>query len=140
MNAEKTLTHVGTVAKHLASMGMAITQCGPEWEAKHRASIAQIVADFLPSGSGWDRGTTFDMDGRDDRLIFSGSYHHVDNAGMYDGWTDHRIIVTPTFDGISVDVKGRNRNDIKEYLGDIFYQSLKMSIGWDADANRYVRA
>ena len=135
-----TLTHVGTVAQHLASLSKALTQCSPEWDTKHRATIAQIVADHLPSGSGWDCGTTFDADGRDDRLVLTGSYHHMDDAGGYDGWTEHTITVRPEFSGISVSVSGRNRNDIKGYLGDLFYQCLTTHIGYDADSGRYVQA
>jgi hypothetical protein len=145
MNAEKTLTNINAVAAHLSSLSIAVANCvkgGMEdWEEKHRDSIAQIVADHLPRGSGWDHGTTFDIDASStNRLVFSGSFHHMDEHGGYDGWTDHKIIITPTFDGVDVDVKGRNRNGIKTMLGEDFYWCLTKKIGWDADANRYVRA
>jgi hypothetical protein len=58
-------------------------------------------------------------------LVIVTSYHHMNDAGMYDGWTDHKVIVTPSLvHGFVLRITGRNRNDIKEYIADLFQQSL----------------
>lgn len=83
------------------------------------------LADLLPSGSGFDSGTTFDEDSStDSRLVFRTSFHHMNDGGMYDGWTDHTVTVRPAFTGLDIKVSGRNRNDIKDYIGDAFAEIL----------------
>ena len=37
---------------------------------------------------------------------------------------EHLVIVTPEFDGINVRVTGKNRNDIREYLADLYHDAL----------------
>ena len=52
------------------------------------------------------------------------SYHHMDEHGFYDGWTEHKIKIVPTFSGEDIKISGRNRNDIKDYLHEIFSQFI----------------
>lgn len=80
---------------------------------------------LLPSGSGFDDGSKIDVDNsRKDKIIITTAFHHMDEHGGYCGWTDHKIIVTPDFDGINIKVTGNNRNQIKEYIADTFYHCL----------------
>jgi hypothetical protein len=73
-----------------------------------------------PSGSGFDNGTQIDRD-RSDVLIFSTSFHHMDEAGGYDGWTEHTVRVKPSLAwGFDLTVSGRDRNGIKDYIADVF--------------------
>lgn len=81
--------------------------------------------DLLPSGSGFDNGSHLDVhNSKRDKIIITTSFHHMDENGYYCGWTDHKIIVTPDFDGINIKVTGNNRNQIKEYIADTFYHCL----------------
>ena len=98
---------------------------------QHRARIDRLVSNHLPSGSGWDSGTTLDHGmSNANRLVFHGSFHHMDDNGSYDGWTDHSIIVTASLtSGIDLRVTGRNRNDIKEYLAEMFQYALTQMEG-----------
>lgn len=48
--------------------------------------------------------------------------------GMYVGWTEHTITVTPSFIGLNVKVSGRNRNEIKDYIADHFSDCLETEI------------
>lgn len=50
--------------------------------------------------------------------------HQNCDSGMYDGWTEHKVTVTPSFSGFDITVSGRNRNGIKEYIADMFYTAL----------------
>jgi len=52
----------------------------------------------------------------------------MNDGGMYDGWTEHTVSITPAFAGINVSVSGRNRNDIKDYLGDTFQCALTAEV------------
>lgn len=87
--------------------------------------IAAIVKEHAPSGSGFDSGTTFDEDHsrvgeKGEVLVFGTAFHHMNEAGMYDGWTEHTVRMRPMFGGLDVRVSGRNRNDIKEYIAEQF--------------------
>jgi hypothetical protein len=77
-----------------------------------------------PSGSGFDNGTQIDED-RSDVLRFATAFHHMDECGMYDGWTEHTIRVKPSLAwGFDLKVSGRDRNGIKDYIADVFAQWL----------------
>lgn len=84
------------------------------------------LTDLLPQGSGFDNGTTIDLDeSRSERLVLFTSFHHMDENGFYDGWTDHRITIVPSlqFD-FNIRIGGRNRNDIKEHMYEVFRVAL----------------
>lgn len=106
-----------------------------EWFEKHTEHIRQLIRDFMPSGSGWDHGTTLDLENSHaDKLVFYGQFHHMDQNGFYDGWTDHTVTVTPSLASrFHIRISGRNRNDIKEYLTDTFSFALEIPIVWRAD-------
>ena len=111
-----------------------------EWFVTWSDRINELV-DMLPSGSGWDCGTKIDLDkSHATKIVLYGSYHHMHESGMYDGWTDHTITVTPSFSGINIRISGRNRNDIKDYLAETFDCDLCQYVMWDTEAGGYVRA
>lgn len=88
------------------------------------------MMDDLPSGSGIDNGIKILLDKcKDDKLFFKLGYHHMDEHGSYDGWTEHEVIVTPSFvGGFDLRVTGVNKNYIKEYLHDILNESFTITI------------
>lgn len=92
-----------------------------EWIKKHSDSIDEML-EALPHGSGIDQGVQFDFENSSDsKLIFTLSFHHMDDNGYYDGWTDHKLIVTPTFGGFNIRITGRDKREIKEYLAQLFH-------------------
>jgi len=97
-----------------------------EWFVRHSKRLLALVKDKLPSGSGFDSGTTIDVErSTPERLVFSTSYHHMNEGGMYDGWTEHEVIVTPSLHhGISVRITGRDRNQIKDFIHESFRAAL----------------
>ncbi len=101
-----------------------------EWIGKHTERINRLVDENLPTGSGFDSGTQFSYNtSHRGRLVFHTSFHHMDEGGSYDGWTDHPVSVTPDlFFGINVKVGGRDRNDIKDYIGEVFGDALETEI------------
>jgi len=85
------------------------------------------LVDELPSGSGIDTGTKIVLDEcTKDKLVFEFGFHHMNDGGMYDGWTEHKLVVTPCFSGINLKITGRDRNQIKEYLYDTYSYALSV--------------
>ena len=97
-----------------------------QWGPIARARLDQLV-NMLPSGSGIDSGTKL-VSASASKIVLECSFHHMNDCGMYDGWTDHRITIRPTFDSLDISVSGRNRNDIKEYLHEVYSLALSENI------------
>jgi hypothetical protein len=97
-----------------------------EWASKHEDKILALVKDHMPSGSGFDCGTGFDLDkSTPDKLVFNTSFHHMADCGMYDGWTEHTITVKPSLAfGFTLRITGKNRNDIKSIISEDFDNAL----------------
>ncbi len=117
------------VYKHLARLIDSYHRCketnNPHM-GMHEERIEKIVKDHLPSGSGVDNGTSLDFDrSSKERLVFTMGFHHMDEYGYYDGWTEHEVIVTPSLAwGFDLRITGRNKRDIKMYLGDLYHDAL----------------
>ena len=120
-----------TNARRIANLLAAIVSCetsgNVEWQRRHTESLDRIVKDTGPSGSGFDIGTEFNYTrSTPDKLIFETSFHHMDQWGGYSRWTDHTITVRASLAwGIDVRVGGRNHNDIKDYVGEVFTSWLE---------------
>lgn len=97
-----------------------------QWGDIARDRLDQLV-NLLPSGSGIDSGTKL-ISASASRIVLECSFHHMNEDGYYDGWTQHRITVRPTFDGMELSISGRNRNDIKEYLHEVYALALSEKI------------
>lgn len=105
------------------------------WFDKWTQQIESALESF-PHGSGFDNGTHIDLDrSNDDCLRFITSFHHMNEGGMYDGWTEHTVTVTPSLGlDFHVKVSGPNRNDIKDYIAECFQSCLNEEINETADS------
>jgi hypothetical protein len=115
-------------ARSLNALSNCIASNNGEWQIRHESTLVHLAQSFMPSGSGIDCGTKLDIDAslRDpSRLVFTFSFHHMNEGGMYDGWTDHKLIVSPSlqFD-FELKITGRDRNEVKEYLYEVFHNAL----------------
>ena len=99
------------------------------WLFRHTARIASLCEEYLPCGAGLD-DTTFDIEASSpNKLVIHTSFHHMNEHGVYDGWTDHNIIVKACLaHGLTISVGGSNRDMIKEYLHEIFYTTLTIVV------------
>jgi hypothetical protein len=115
-----------TLAQLVQARLNCIASGNTEWRMNHERKIIALCKAALPSGSGWDLGTRLDLDrSTGERLVLFGQFHHMTDAGVYDGWTEHTITVRPSLAfGFTLTVSGRNRNDIKAYLSDLFNEML----------------
>lgn len=115
--------------KALASRIVAAENCRAsgnlDWQRKHEDAIARLAKEYLPSGSGFDSGSTIDADSRAECIVIRTAYHHMHDSGMYDGWTEHTVRVRPSLlHDFCISISGRDRNGIKEYMRDVFADAL----------------
>ena len=101
-----------------------------------RRQIKALEA-LLPSGAGIDSGIKIDSESHADQIVLRLSFHHLNDHGYYDGWTDHVVRITPAFDGVNLRVGGRDRNQVKEYLEETLYRAVTAHYRsrYEADAN-----
>jgi hypothetical protein len=97
-----------------------------EWQEKHEERIMSIFKNTFPHGSGIDSSYLIDFErSNGEKIVFSFSFHHMNDVGYYDGWTTHTVTVTPSLSfGFNLKISGRNKNDIKEYLYDQMHGAL----------------
>ena len=107
------------IANTLQAYQKCIESDNKEWQDKHESRLEFLTYNYMPSGSGIDAGITLDMESsKEDKLIFNLSYHHMNDHGYYDGWTDHKLIVTPSLTSdFNLRITGKNRNDVKDFHG-----------------------
>ena len=97
-----------------------------EWEDNHSVTLMEY-SNLLPSGSGFDSGTTIDIEkSTPNKIYLNTSYHYMNGNGFYDGWYEYQVIVTPSLANvIELRIVGKNTpNDIKDYMQELFYDTL----------------
>lgn len=105
-----------------------------EWFDRHEERIEELCKNHMPRGSGFDSGTTLDMDrSNPDRLVFTSAYHHMDENGYYDGWSDPVIVtVKPSLQfGIDIRITGIRRKDrwsCTDYFYETFDHALRQEV------------
>lgn len=120
------------LALRLAALKSCEEKGNNEWADKHEEAIENIITDYLPQGSGIDSGNKFDF-GRStpDKLVIESSYHVMDENGFYNGWIDYTATVEPSllFD-FTVSIRGKfgKRQDIKEYLEELYTNAIRQEI------------
>jgi hypothetical protein len=120
--------------RRLATLVSAISNCersgNVAWGDKHKVLLEHLVRENMPNGGGFDNGTKFDIEASTpEKLVFNTSFHHMDDFGGYDGWTEHRVSVKPSLMfGFHLVVSGRNRNEIKDYIYEAFENALHTEV------------
>lgn len=118
----------------LAGLVQAIEDCrvsgNVKWHDRHACRAITLVKARMPSGSGIDSGTTIDLGAcTPEKLVFTTSFHHMDQFGTYDGWTDHTVTVRGSLAwDITITIGGRDRNEIKDHLHEVFNSALRAEI------------
>lgn len=115
-----------TIATRLSELKQQINNCidsgNLTWQYRAEAELNEMLKE-APSGSGFDAGTLLEL-ATDNTLIFQTSFHHMNDHGMYEGWTHHHVVVKATFGGFDLRITGKNKREIKEYIGEVFYTWL----------------
>lgn len=96
--------------------------------------LTAIEQEFLPHGSGFDSGCVISPDeSTHDFFVINTSYHHMDENGMYCGWSNHRIKVLPShihgidFKIVSQDHRDpydKRKNSLKSYFMDYLHETF----------------
>lgn len=111
------------MAHCIGAMGNRVVPDGA-WQSRWQTVLDQCVA-LLPRGGGFDVSPTL-VEGvtKPEYLVFQGSYHLMNQHGVYVGWRDYRVIVTPSFvHGMTLRV-AQARGDLGEYVADSFHAHL----------------
>lgn len=101
-----------------------------EWAVKHSTRIESLIENYLPHGSGFDNGVKINWDkSTGEKLVFTTSFHHMDDNGSYCGWTKHTVTVRASMiSEFDLHISGRNKRDIKEHISDSFDISLHLVV------------
>ena len=115
------MININSLAQKIAAYKSCVESNNP-YQDDHMESIETMI-NFLPSGSGFDAGCEIDMEASSiKKIVITFSYHHMDEHGGYDGWTDHKVIITPSFiGGYDIRITGKDRNMFKDYAFDVFH-------------------
>ena len=120
------IARAGDAANNCARNGNA------EWKQVWEELLAQCE-ELLPSGSGFDAGTRIEQ-ARSSKIVLRTSYHHLNECGYYDGWTEHTVTVIPNLvHGFDLKISGRDKNGVKEYIAEVFYDVLRSEVAWDGE-------
>jgi hypothetical protein len=80
---------------------------------------------FLPYGSGFNSGSEICLEEcQDEKIVILTWYHHMNERGYREEVTKHKVIITPSFRGMNIKVTGKNKNIIKVYIADLFYNLI----------------
>lgn len=132
-----------TLIQQIARTISAIENCkktgNKDWQEKHEVFFDNLMQ-YLPSGGGFDSGITLDQEKTaQEKIVFNANFHHMNQDGYYDGWTEHQVIITPSLVfGFLVKVTGRNKRDIKDYIADCFYSAPSSEKDWHETINKGV--
>lgn len=117
------------IAHAIAARKTCIERGNHEWQYRHEETIKKLT-DMLPHGSGIDGKNEIDLNkSTGEKIVIHTSFHHMDNNGYYDGWTEHAITVRASLlYGIDMHISGRDRNEIKDYLHEVFLEALAREV------------
>lgn len=119
---------IEAIAQALASRNNCLESGNTQTEAVWTEVLRRLER-ALPSGSGINAGTMIERASLPDCVILHTSFHHMNQHGVYDGWTTHRITVKPSFVyGLDLRISGGNRNEIKDYLHQVYEQALSAPV------------
>jgi len=96
------------------------------------------LQELLPIGNGSDMGCVISKKkSTEKRIVIYTAYWHPKDSFETSQWTHHEIVITPSFEGeIKIRVTGKNVDNIKEYLEEVFRKALMKEYevfkkGWD---------
>jgi hypothetical protein len=92
--------------------------------------IEGLCREHMPSGSGFNSGTSLCFDSsKPDHLVFTTGFQHMSEHGMYEGWTDHSVHVTPSLShDFDIEVRGPNHDDINDYIAETMHEALSQEL------------
>jgi hypothetical protein len=95
-------------------------------------SKLENIMQSAPRGGGFDSGLMFLVESSArNKLVFRTEYRHMSEYGYCDGWTEHKITVrADLMHGYKMTISGRDRNCIKDYIGQVISYWLDSDVDW----------
>lgn len=96
-----------------------------------------LLQELLPIGNGIEKECVILLKSTEKRIVIDTAYWHPNDSYETSRWTDHQIVITPSFEGeINIRITGKNENNVKDYLHHIFHEALMKEYvvfmkGWD---------
>lgn len=127
----QTKTLACVLARTIGARLRCIARGNTQWRDRHEERILALVSEHFPRGGGLDHGPRLSLErSTESRLVIERcDFHHMNPDGFYDGWTEHEISVKGSLAfGFDISVTGRDRNEIKNYLHEIFSEVLAREV------------
>ena len=116
------------IYRTIQAMNNCLKSGNTEWFHKHEDTLDSL-SKYLPSGSGLNYACSINIDESDEnKIVIDFLYSHCNEFGWTVGYTAHKLICKPTFDGLDLRITGKDKNGVKEYLYDIFDSCLNHTL------------
>jgi hypothetical protein len=127
----------------IANALMALTNATTkEWKQNWNDRLDQIERDLLPNGSGFDTRPKIHRqlyNRSKDTFKIDFEFHHMNDIGMYDGWTIHTISVkADLINELHCTINGPNKRGCKEYFYDVYQVALTKTVTWVDTLEKYI--
>ena len=84
-----------------------------------------LFKEVLPNGNGIEAGCVISLKSTKKRIVIDTLYWHTNDSDETSRWTAHQVIITPSFEReINIRITGKNKDNVKDYLHDIFREAL----------------
>ena len=84
-----------------------------------------MLQKLLPIGNGIEKECVISLKSTKKRIVIDTAYWHPNDNYETGLWTDHQVVITPSFEGeINIRVTGKNVDNIKEYINEVFRKAL----------------
>jgi hypothetical protein len=119
------------IARAVDARRSCIEHHNDEWIGRWEARLDAMVLE-LPRGGGFDDYPKLDLDASTGQsLVFTGSFHKMDDIGMYDGWQDYTITVKGSLIhviDVDANLEDYNPDDDGDALGECIYQAFDLAL------------
>jgi len=87
-----------------------------------KAKELSLLQELLPIGNGIETGCVILLKSTKKRIVIE---THPNDSYETSRWTAHQVIITPSFEReINIRITGKNKDNVKDYLHDIFREAL----------------
>ena len=111
------------LAQYIEARENCIKNKNDDWTDKWDEKIDKIINN-LPHGSGIDGKTEIDLEkSNSNRIVINSEFHHMNDGGFYDGWTNFTIVIKPSLAHLfELQIKGKfgKYQDTRGYLEELF--------------------
>lgn len=102
-----------------------IARVASQKDARMERIRFDMLEKLLPIGNGIEKECEISLKSTKKRIVIDTAYRHPNDSYETSRLTNHQIIITPSFEEeINIRVTGKNVDNIKEYLHEVFREAL----------------